>query len=146
MVPHFRPGLSLPCTAGSLGLLADLAGTWIGTGFNLISLPDFDPNPPSTGSKPFRLKLNATVEILESDPIGAAVPNRGSEVLNGSSGQLDISIFGLRYLQRVADAVTHEPLHIEPGLWLNVPATTVPVLPLTVVRQATIPHGNSLLQ
>jgi hypothetical protein len=33
----------------------------------LISLPDFDPNPPSTGPKPFHLKLNATVEILESD-------------------------------------------------------------------------------
>ena len=51
----------------------------------------------------------------------------------------------MRYLQRVADAVTHEPLHIEPGLWLNVPATTVPALPPTVVRQGTIPHGNSLL-
>lgn len=136
---NFRPGLPLARVAGSLGPLADLAGTWIGNGFTLISLPDFDPHPPSTGPKPFRLKLNTTIEILEFDPIGADVPNRGS------TGQLDISIFGLRYLQRVADAVTGQPLHIEPGVWLNVPATTVPELPATVVRQGTIPHGNSLL-
>jgi hypothetical protein len=134
-----RPGLPLASVAGSLGPLADLAGTWIGTGFTLISLPDFDPNPPSTGPKPFRLKLNSTVEVLEFTPIGGAVPNRGSE------GQLDIDIFGLRYLQRIADAVTNQPLHIEPGFWLNVPPTTVPVGDATVVRQGTIPHGNSLL-
>ncbi|MEO7194586.1 MAG: heme-binding protein [Pseudonocardiaceae bacterium] len=144
---RFRPGLSLATTVGDLGLLADLAGTWIGTGFNLISLPDFDSRPPSTGPQSFRLKLNATVEVLEFDPIGADVPNRGSIVLgsNPPTGQPDISIFGLRYLQRVADAVTHQPLHIEPGLWLNVPPTHVPALPATVVRQGTIPHGNSLL-
>ena len=97
-----RPGLSLADVAGSLGPLTDLAGTWIGKGFNLISLPDFDSKPPSTGPKPFRLKLNSTVEILEVVPIGGAVPNRGS------TGQDDIKIFGLRYLQRVSDAVTSE--------------------------------------
>jgi hypothetical protein len=136
---NLRPGLSLTGIAGSLGSLADLAGTWFGNGFTLIALPDFDPKPPSTGPKPFRLKLNTTVEILEFDPIGAEVPNRGS------TGQLDINIFGLRYLQRIADAVTHQPLHIEPGIWLNVPSTTVPPAPASVVRQGTIPHGNSLL-
>ncbi|MGH3772406.1 MAG: heme-binding protein, partial [Pseudonocardiaceae bacterium] len=135
----FRQGLSLAATAGSSGPLADLAGTWIGKGFSLISPPGFNPHPPSTGPLPFRLKLNSTVEILEFTPIGAAVPNRGS------TGQLDINIFGLRYLQRIADVVTDQPLHIEPGLWLTVPATTVPPAPATVVRQATIPHGNSLL-
>jgi hypothetical protein len=134
-----RPGLPLTEVAQTLGPLTDLAGTWIGTGFTLISLPDFDPNPPSTGPKPFRLKLNSTVEILEFTPIGGKVPNRGS------TGQLDINIFGLRYLQRIADAVTDEALHIEPGFWLNVPATTVPASPATVVRQGTIPHGTSLL-
>ncbi|MGB6164929.1 MAG: heme-binding protein [Pseudonocardiaceae bacterium] len=139
----FRRGLSLAGVTDSLGLLADLAGTWIGTGFNLISLPDFDSMPPSTGPAPFRLKLNATVEILEFTPVGAAVPNRGAT--QGSSGQKDINIFALRYLQRITDAVTHEPLHIEPGLWLNVPKTEFPALLPTVVRQGTIPHGNSLL-
>lgn len=139
MFINTRPGLSLTGVADSLGPLTDLAGTWIGNGFTLISLPDFDPNPPSTGPKPFRLKLNTTVEVLEFTPIGGAVPNRGS------TGQLDINIFGLRYLQRIADAVTNQPLHIEPGFWLNVPPTTVPAGAATVVRQGTIPHGNSML-
>ncbi len=135
-----RPGLALADMGDKLGPLTDLTGTWIGTGFTLITLPNFDPKPPSTGPQTFRLKLNSTIEILEFTPIGAAVPNRGS------TGQLDIDIFGLRYLQRIADAATNQPLHIEPGFWLNVPPTTVPAEPdSTVVRQGTIPHGNSML-
>ena len=130
-----------------MGPLADLAGTWVGEGFNLISLPDFDSNPPSTGPQDFRLKLNATRETLQFIPIGGAVPNRGAVSAPGSStGQPDISLFGLTYLQRVSDAVTNQALHIEPGIWLNVPATTVqPNQPATVVRLGTIPHGDSLL-
>lgn len=85
---NLRPGLSLTGIAGSLGPLADLTGTWIGSGFTLISLPDFDPKLPSTGPKPFRLKLNSTVEILEFDPIGAEVPNRGSTIPNSPPGSL----------------------------------------------------------
>ncbi|CAO5155933.1 conserved hypothetical protein [Frankia sp. AiPs1] len=138
-VINSRPGLPLSKVAQTLGPLEDLAGIWIGTGFNLISLPDFDSRPPSTGPRPFRLKLNSTVEILEFSPIGGAVPNRGS------NGQQDIDIFGLRYLQRVADATTNEALHVEPGFWLNVPPTVVPPGPATVVRQGSIPHGTSVL-
>jgi hypothetical protein len=42
--------------------------------------------------------------------------------------------------------VSKGALHIEPGIWLHVPPTTVPPNPkATVVRQATIPHGDSLL-
>jgi hypothetical protein len=158
VIPNTRPGLATggvptnppaPGTvAGSLGLLADLAGTWVGTGFNLISLPDFDSSFPSTGPAAFRLKLNTTLEVLEFTPIGGAVPNRGAEqnpAATPPTGQDDISIFGLRYLQRVADSVTNEAMHIEPGLWLNVPATQFPAVPATVVRQGTIPHGNSIL-
>jgi hypothetical protein len=121
-----------------LGPLAELAGTWVGHGFNLISLPDFD-NPPPAGPQPFRLKLNATTEILELTPIGGNVPNRGS------TGQNDINIFGLTYLQRVSDATTNSALHIEPGLWLHVPATDVPMAPDTLVRQGSIPHGTSIM-
>jgi hypothetical protein len=130
-----------------LGPLADLAGTWVGSGFNLISLPDFDSRPPSTGPKPFRLKLNATIETLQFIPIGGAVPNRGSLTAFGSTaGQPDILLHGLTYLQRVSDAVTKEALHIEPGIWVNVPETTVaPVAPASVVRLGTIPHGDALL-
>ena len=115
-----------------LGPLHNLGGTWVGSGFNLISLPDFADN------KTFRLKLNATREMLEFVQIGGNVPNRGS--LQG-----DINIFGLAYLQRVSDAVTNGALHIEPGLWLHVPETTEPKLGATVVRQGSIPHGTSIM-
>jgi hypothetical protein len=91
--------------------------------------------------------LNTTVEILEFEPIGAQVPNRGSySGVPKPVGQPDIDIYGLRYLQRVADGKNHQPLHVEPGFWLYMPTSTVwPVLGPSVVRQAVIPHGNSLL-
>jgi hypothetical protein len=116
-----------------LGPLHNLGGTWVGSGFNLISLPDF------ADGKPFRLKLSATRETLEFIQIGGNVPNRGSQ------GQQDINLFGLTYLQRVSDAVTNGALHIEPGLWLFVPETDVPKQGATVVRQGSIPHGTSIL-
>lgn len=119
-------------TASPLGLLADLAGTWSGAGFNLIALPNKQHN------KSFHLMLNATTETIQFNSIGGAIPNRGS--LQG-----DINMFGLTYLQRVNDAQTHEGIHIEPGIWLNVPATTAPAAPASIVRQSTIPHGDSLL-
>jgi hypothetical protein len=108
----------------------------MGRGLNLISLPDFD-NPQ--GPQPFRLKLSATREVLEFSQIGGRIPNRGSK------GQDDIFLFGLTYLQRISDAVTNGALHIEPGIWLLVPKTTVPAQPPTVVRQGSIPHGTSVL-
>jgi len=116
-----------------LGPLHNLGGTWVGSGFNLISLPDF------ADSKPFRLKLSSTREVLEFTQIGGPVPNRGSQ------GQPDINLFGLTYLQRVSDVVTNGALHIEPGLWLFVPETNVPKQGATVVRQGSIPHGTSIL-
>ncbi|HEY3598104.1 MAG TPA: heme-binding protein [Paraburkholderia sp.] len=127
-------------------MLAGLAGRWSGQGFNLISLPDFDSTPPSTGNKPFRTLLSATHETLEFTPIGANVPNRGSQ-LQGSAtaGQRDIAIFGLRYLQRVNNADSHEPLHIENGFWLNVPTSAIPQENASVVRQGSIPHGSTIL-
>ena len=116
-----------------LGPLAELPGTWVGTGFNLIARPDF------SNKQPFFLEINGTLETLEFTRIGGGIPNRGSE-------QLDIFLHGLHYLQEVADCETHGALHIEPGLWINVPPTTEPNVPNpTVVRQATIPHGDSLL-
>lgn len=140
ILSNSRPGPALEHAADQLGPLADLAGTWIGTGFNLIALPAFSQK------QEFRLQLNNTVEVLEFEPIGAQVPNRGS--FSGKpkpNGQPDINIYGLRYLQRVADGKNHQPLHVEPGFWLNVPATHWPELGASVVRQGVIPHGNSLL-
>ena len=136
--PRVRASAPVAKHQSQLGPLHELGGTWVGRGFDLISLPDFD-NPPPAGPQPFRLKLNATVENLEFRQIGGNVPNRGS------TGQNDINIFGLTYLQRVSDATTSGALHIEPGLWLHVPSSTVPPLPATVVRQGSIPHGTSIL-
>jgi len=57
----------------------------------------------------------------------------------------DIEIFGVHYLQQISDSGTGGAIHIEPGIWLNVPLTSKPAEPPTVVRLATIPHGNSVL-
>jgi hypothetical protein len=120
-----------------LGLLADLAGTWEGTGFNLIARPDFHDDANTY------LQLNQTRETLAITPIGSPIPNRGF-------GQDDIELFGLHYLQRIEDAATGGALHIEPGLWVTQPPTSYP--PETagpgeqiVFRLGSIPHGNSLL-
>jgi len=115
-----------------LGALAKLPGTWVGNGFNLIARPD------KQGGLPFFLELDATKETLEFTPISGPIPNRGSE-------QDDISFLGLTYLQRVSDAFTNGGLHIEPGIWLSVPATSAPQAEASVVRMATVPHGTSLL-
>lgn len=131
-LPVLRASAPFAVTPSQLGPLTELAGTWVGNGFDLVSLPDRHEG------RPLRLQLNATREMLEFTPIGGFVPNRGSR-------QDDIFLFGLTYLQRISDAVTNEALHIKPGLWLSVPSTIAPAAPATVVRQATIPHGNALL-
>ena len=130
----------------NLGPLRELGGTWVGKGFNLISLPAFQN--PGGGHQFFRVKLNSTVENLQFTQIGGPIPNRGSIAGNGSDpdkGQNDLSLFGVSYLQRVSDATTFSDLHIEPGVWLHVPASDIPAQPDTVVRQGSIPHGTSVL-
>ena len=121
----------------SLGLLAELAGTWHGKGFNLVARPDKE------GAANLYLELNQTEETLKFDPIATAIPNRGFV-------QNDIELFGLTYLQKISDAVTGGALHIEPGIWVTQPGTTQP--PETapsgaqiVARMGSIPHGNAIL-
>ena len=128
----FRASAPAAKVLAQLGPLAELPGTWVGNGFNLISLPD------KQGNRLFRLKLNATRETLSFTAIGGPIPNRGS-------AQDDISFLGLHYFQQVSDAATNEAMHVEPGLWLNLPVTTAPPQGATVARLGTIPHGDSLL-
>lgn len=128
----FRAAAPSASVLSDLGPLAELRGTWMGKGFNLISRPD------KTDNKPFFLELNSTIESLTFTQIGAPIPNRGS-------AQGDISFLGLHYLQQIADAVTQGALHLETGMWLNVPATTAPAADASIVRLATIPHGDALL-
>ena len=129
----FRAVPSQRVTADNLGPLRDLPGFWEGTGFNLIARPDFSGDSPNG----IFLELNLLRETIEFTTIGSPVFNRGSL-------QDDIAIYGVTYLHRVTDGVTGEALHIEPGIWLNIPATTDPQADVSIARLATIPHGNAI--
>lgn len=121
------------------GYLSLLPGHWAGTGFNMITRPFFEPG----NSQSHFLELNLTNETIDFALIEGAIPNRGR--LQG-----DIDMYGLTYLQQISDANLSSPgnivgLHAEPGVWANVPATTAPAEPATVVRMASIPHGTAII-
>lgn len=132
------PGITPLAGASPLGLLAPLSGKWTGAGFNQIF------RPLNGGGGDNFLELNLTQETLEFTEIPGEIPNRGFV-------QGDISLFGLTYLQQVADANVKDTngnpagIHIEPGIWINIPATTDPAEQSTVARLANIPHGTSLV-
>ncbi|MEA2592498.1 MAG: hypothetical protein QOD62_2329 [Actinomycetota bacterium] len=130
-IPSFRAAPPPDTVIANLGLLAKLTGRWAGRGFNLIARPDFE------GHNDIFLELNLTNEELDFRTIGSSIPNRGS-------GQNDIDLFGLHYLQQISDATDGGALHLEPGIWINVPSTTAPVETASITRLATIPHGNAL--
>lgn len=130
--------------AADLGPLAQLIdpndpdrkGVWTGHGFNTIWRPhELALNVPPQDRF---LELNLTEEKLVFTEINGAIPNRGLEMP-------DIDLFGLTYLQQIKGLDPNEGLHIEPGIWVNVPATTDPKEPRTVVRMASIPHGTTIL-
>ena len=129
----FRPVAPHKTPSSRLGALHNLTGFWEGTGFGLIARPNFGGGNPNG----IFLELNLLRETIEFTPIGSPVMNRGSL-------QDDIALFGLTYLHRVTDGLTGGALHIETGMWLNVPATTAPAAGRTIARLSTIPHGNSV--
>src|ERR1700683_1483641 len=160
--PRFQQG---PVTTGmNLGPLAFLAGSWRGPGFNAIWRPDNPQSLPQTTpldqTKRF-LELNLTHDSFDFHVIPGVVPNRG---LNP---QTDLSLYGLHYLQRVSDAdpspgphvkpagystTAKQALHIEPGLFMSVPASQQPATGDTpivnkdaIVRMGSIPHGATVL-
>jgi hypothetical protein len=148
-------------TALNLGPLAFLTGSWRGPGFNAIWRPDNPASAPvTTPPSPTKrfLELNLTNDAFDFQVIPGVVPNRGL------GPQTDLSLYGLHYLQRVSDAdpapsakvcphgystTAGEALHIEPGLFMNVPAsiagTTPPANAPTIVRMGSIPHGVTVL-
>ena len=128
--PHLHPFNTI---ADPLGPLAALPGTWTGTGFNTIWRPHF----PSGRQDRF-LELNQTSETLVFEEIPGAIPNRGL-------AQKDIEMFGVHYMQQISDSALSAGIHLEPGIWATVPATTAPKEPPTVVRMASIPHGTAVL-
>ncbi|MES2445094.1 MAG: heme-binding protein [Pseudomonadota bacterium] len=121
-------------TDDPLGPLGLLRGKWSGTGFNQIWRPFFDPEYPD---QHHFLELNLTVESIKFTEIDGDIPNRG--LLQG-----DLIMHGLQYLQIVNDNFGHG-LHLEPGVWLNIPATTNPEVSATVARLGSVPHGTSIL-
>jgi len=125
---------AITATAG-LGPLAGLAGNWSGRGFNAIWRPH-------RGASDHFLELNVTNDQIDLQVINGQIPN---------SGLLTPQIFmhGLTYLQQISDAnvsVNGVPagLHIEPGVWINVPPTTDPQESATIARLASIPHGTTI--
>ena len=102
--------------AGTLGPLAQLPGTWKGHGFNTIWRPHH-------GGQDRFLELNLTTETLSFSTIKGAIPNRG--LLTP-----DIEMFGLTYMQQISETASGAGLHIEPGIWAHVPATSNPSEPL----------------
>jgi len=123
-----------------LGPLAKLRGTWKGSGFNQIWRPfNLQVQPPQDRF----LELNETQETLQFVEIEGDIPNRGLL-------QVDINLHGLTYPQRINDVnvlTNGKPtgIHIEPGIWIRIPATSNPQDPETVARLANIPHGTSLV-
>ena len=117
--------------AGPLGPLAHLPGTWKGHGFNTIWRPHH-------GGQDRFLELNLTSETLVFTKINGPIPNRGLLMP-------DIDMFGVTYMQQIAETNSGAGLHIEPGIWVHVPPTTNPIEPSTVVRMGSIPHGTAIL-
>jgi hypothetical protein len=132
-----------------LGPLSAFVGDWIGNGFNTIFRPDSavtpttlpNPVPPPPPPRDNILELNLTSESLSFSPSLGSVPNRGTGT------QQDIFLNGVPYLQTIKDITIHGEsvgIHVEPGIWIHVPATTVPGLGESVTRMASIPHGTTI--
>ena len=132
--------------APSLGGIAGFVGTFKGNGLNTIFRPqDFAVSPtqlpkPATGPNDNILEINLTEETLSFRTALGSIPNRGMV-------QGDAFLNGIPYLQTindVSDPAHPVGIHFEPGVWLSVPATTVPAESASVVRMASIPHGTTM--
>jgi hypothetical protein len=138
-----------PTPPAPLGPLSAFVGDWVGNGFNTIFRPDSTATPtplpnPVPAPPPPRdniLELNLTSESLSFSPSLGSVPNRGSAT------QPDAFLNGVPYLQTVNDITIRGEsvgIHVEPGIWIHVPATTIPPLGESVTRMASIPHGTTI--
>jgi hypothetical protein len=136
----------LPQPEPDLGAIASFTGTFKGAGFNTIFRPQDSaatPTPlpnPAHGPDDNILELNLTEETLSFSPALGSIPNRGMV-------QGDVFLNGIPYLQAINDVSDPDQpvgIHLEPGVWLSVPPTTVPAEGATLVRMASIPHGTTI--
>jgi hypothetical protein len=128
-------------TSAPLGPLAAFTGNWIGNGFNTIFRPyGKEPDAPVENPDDAVLELNLTSETMSFGPPLGSIPNRGFKP------QEDICLNGVPYLQSINDITTlpARGIHFEPGIWLYVPATTLPKECATLARMACIPHGTTI--
>jgi hypothetical protein len=162
-----RFGSSAMQTALNLGPLASLPGSWKGKGFSVMWRPqnfaaEINDPPLPLGSEIKRyLMLNKTAESFDFHVVPGQVPNRGlqqgpPQAPAGTTQQEDINLYGLHYLQRVSDddkkgfLDAGQALHLEPGLFMYVPANDNSFAPgflsePTIVRMGSIPHGVNVL-
>jgi hypothetical protein len=138
-------GVTPPPVPPPLGPLAAFVGDFTGQGFNTIFRPENSvtptPLPVPFPNSDNILELNLTSETLSFSPSLGAIPNRGT------TPQPDINLNGVPYLQKVNDITIHGEsvgIHFEPGIWIHIPATTVPPQKETVARMASIPHGTTI--
>jgi hypothetical protein len=140
------PICPISTTSAPLGPLAAFTGKWVGRGFNTIFRPyaktDNQCFPPSNKGQldDAVLELNLTAESLSFGPNLGSITNRGFET------QEDIVLSGVPYLQSISDVTTSpaRSIHLEPGIWLYVPATTKPMGGVTLARMGSIPHGTTI--
>jgi len=138
--------VAAPLAPAPLGPLVAFTGNWTGTGFNTIFRPNSSKTPtgpfplPPVGPNDNVLELNLTSETLSFSPSLQNIPNRGFNT------QPDLFLNGVPYLQSVSDVTTlpAQGIHVEPGIWLSVPATTTPAEGITVARMGSIPHGTTI--
>lgn len=160
-IPELAPGGGDydPAIREKLGPLAPLIGTWVSSrfaGFNVM------PIPQATAPNGFILKNFNYYEVMTFSAIQGKVANRG--------GKYEQDCFTLFYEQRVffADGPQKDQLvHAENGSWLHLitgpqgqgPLNTLPNIPtppapepipqqpdnMTIVKQVSVPHGNSIL-
>lgn len=133
-----------------LGLINNLIGQWVGTGngYNIIAVPI--PPARNTPEMPgredntivgdgFQLevqKMNEIITVQFSQQDKA--PNKGGQV---QVKQQDS--YGVEY-EIVASEVEHNRLHFENGMWLKLADPPGDDNPYTIVRQASVPHGNAV--
>ncbi|KAK2042686.1 hypothetical protein LZ31DRAFT_555885 [Colletotrichum somersetense] len=135
-----------------LGVLNKLENrTFTGRGFNTIFRPHSTTSPTTLDVAPVLkppfipdniLQLNITHESQVFAPGLGSVPNRGL------MKQEDIDLNGVPYTQTIHDITEMEPkppvIHFETGLWMHVPATSIPKLETSLARMASIPHGTTI--
>jgi hypothetical protein len=140
--PPFYPaksrGLAAEAAALDLGPFTDVVGTWEGeTGWNLVAVPLMPPDPekPSPPDDDrFTLLIQQYRERITFTPM-VDTPNR-----SGTGATAFVK--GVEYTLQIFElSDPSNTLHEENGMWLFLGDDDPP----TIARQATVPHGDSVL-